>query len=232
MLYQDASAVAAGGGLLELVDGRLVPASDLFLAEFDEVQSKTSSTYRELVGILWCLIATAHVTKHRIVFACDNWQSVNAIKRGSRNPIIQAIAEKIFRWCLNNNKVFWHTWLHRTDMVIKEGDRRSRLSIPHGDRSPQAVIVAANELAMIIWHQEISFDQAASHRSAIRIRGKRIPFNAFCMQPGAAGVDTFRCWDSWSHNINYVYPPAPMTGRLASFLPTTKAKTILSLIHI
>ena len=55
MLFQDASAVAAGGGLLQFEHGRLRAASELFLAEFSGPQSAESSTYRELVGILWCL---------------------------------------------------------------------------------------------------------------------------------------------------------------------------------
>ena len=37
----------------------------------------------------------------------------------------------------------------------------------------------------------------------------------------------FRQWESWANNINYVYPPRPMLGRTASFLPTTRAKSIL-----
>ena len=229
MLFQDASASAAGGGLLAFKKGQLRPTPDFFLAEFSREQSEASSTYRELVGILWCLQATAHKTSHRIVFACDNWQSVNAIRRGSRVKQVQQISERIFRWCLANNRVCWPVWLPRTDPVIQEADRLSRLSIPHDTRSPPSVVTAANNLAMQLWHQELSFDQAASHRSAVSINGRKLPFNAFCMQPGASGVDTFRCWDSWRDNVNYIFPPFPMTGRLTTFLPFTQSKTVLAL---
>ena len=229
MLFQDASATAAGGGMLSFKQGMLRPTRDIFLAEFSDEQSAASSTYRELVGILWCLQATAQHTAHRIVFACDNWQSVNAIRRGSRVRQVQLVAERIFRWCLAHNKVCWPVWLPRTDPVIQEADRLSRLIIPHDDRSPPPVVTAANRLAMLLWHQQLSFDQAASHRSAISINGSQLPFNAFCMQPGASGVDTFRCWDSWRDNINYIFPPYPMTGRLTTFLPFTRSRTILAI---
>ena len=99
--------------------------------------------------------------------------------------------------------------------------------IPHDERSPQLVVEAANSMAEQIWHQSISFDQAASHRSAIHVRGHRLPFNAFCMQPGASGVDTFRCWRSWQVNVNFIHPPAPMIGRTATFLPSTGARVVL-----
>ena len=98
--------------------------------------------------------------------------------------------------------------------------------IPHDERSPQPVVDAANDMAMRIWHQKLSFDQAASHRSAICVGGIKLPFNAFCMQPGASGVDTFRCWQSWSENTNFVHPPAPMAARLVTFLPATGARVV------
>ena len=174
-------------------------------------QIEVSSTLCELVGILLCLQATAHITKQRIVFACENWQSVNAIRRGSRRSRVQQIAEQIFQWCLKHNRVIWPVWLQRTDPIIREADRRSRMIIPHNDRTPQPVVDAANAMAMHLWHLQLSFDQAASHRSAVRVGGRKLPFNAYCMQPGASGVDTFRCWHSWLVNINFIHPPAPMT---------------------
>ena len=61
------------------------------------------------------------------------------------------------------------------------------------------------------------------------MNGAALPFNAFCFQPGASGIDMFRCLHSWRHNINYVFPPEPMTGRLLSFLPTTHARVIVAL---
>ena len=228
-LFQDASAFAAGGGRMHVVDGTLRPADGLFLAEFSERLQSLSSTLRELYGILWCIRATAGSTKYRIVFICDNWQSCRAILRGSRIPEIQRVAEQIFRWCLRNNKVCWPIWVPRTHSLIQEADRRSRLRIPHDERSPKQVVDAANALALRLWGAGLSFDQAASHRSAIVVAGRRLPFNAMCFQPHAAGVDMFRCLPSWRRNINYVFPPAPMVGRLLTFLPSTRARVIVAL---
>ena len=228
-LFQDASEFASGGGAMRVVDGALQPSGQLFLAEFLRLQRELSSTLREILGIWWCLRATADTTGHRIVFICDNWSACRAVLRGSRVRAIQEVAEAIFLWCLAHNKVCWPVWVPRSHRLIKEADRRSRLSIPHDIRSPQAVVDAANRMAIRLWGCGLSFDQAASHRSAIKVNGRVLPFNAFCFQPGAAGIDMFRCLHSWRRNVNYVYPPQPMTGRLLSFLPTTKSRSIVAL---
>ena len=214
---------------MELVDGSLLPSTEVFLAEFSGDQKLLSSTLRELLGMLWWVRATRDRTKYRLVFICDNLQSCRAVLRGSRVPAIQRIAEEIFLWCLDNRKVCWPIWVPRTHVLIREADRRSRLSIPYDDRSPHAVVTAANRMAVNLWGAGLSFDQAASHKTAIRVRGVALPFNAFCFQPGASGIDMFRCMQSWRCNINYVFPPEPMTGRLLTFLPTTRAKTVVAL---
>ena len=228
-LFQDASESASGGGAMRVVDGALRPSGRLFLAEFLRLQRTLSSTLREILGIWWCLQATAETTGHRIVFICDNWSACRAVLRGSRVRAIQEVAEAIFLWCLAHNKVCWPVWVPRSHRLIGEADRRSRLSIPHDSRSPQAVVDAANDMAMRLWGRCLSFDQAASHRSAVKVHGRVLPFNAFCFQPGAAGIDMFRCLASWRHNINYVFPPQPMSGRLLSFLPTTMSRAVVAL---
>ena len=228
-LFQDASATATGGGVLHMADGNLSPVGRMFLAEFSLAQRLWSSTLRELCGILWCLRATKGCTRYRVVFLCDNWQSCRAVLRGSRVPAIQRVAEQIFLWCLENNKACWPVWVPRTHALIQEADRRSRLRIPHDERSPQQVVDAANDMAISLWGSGLSFDQAASHCSAVKVGGHQLPFNAMCFQPRASGVDMFRCIESWKANINYVFPPGPMTGRLLTFLPTTAARSVVAL---
>ena len=227
-LFQDASESASGGGMLVPRAGALVPASgSLFLGEFDHALSRTSSTMRELMGIKWCLEATLNITNPKVIFLCDNWSACQAICRGSSLPHIQNLAEAIFLWCMLHGKTIWPVWVPRDHSLIQEADRRSRLSIPHDDRSPTNLVRMANTLALIAWREPLSFDQAASHRSAIEIEGVQLPFNAYCMQPNASGVDMFAQWHSWTDNINYVFPPRPMTGRLITFLPTTKSRAVV-----
>ena len=226
-LFQDASGSASGGGIAVVVRGRWVARKELFLAMFTRDQCEYSSTLRELLGILWCLQSMQHATRTKIVFACDNWQSVEAIKRGSRILVIQLVAEQIFLWCAVHNKVCWPVWLPRHHRLIKEADRRSRLSIMHDQRSPVQLVAFANALAQQYWSANLSFDQAASHTSAVSVNGSRLPFNAVCVQPGASGVDMFRQWRSWRDNICYVYPPRPMIGRLVTFLPTVRARAVV-----
>ena len=228
VLCQDASATASGGGQLLRSAHKLRYIDQAFLYIFSREECKYSSTLREILGVLRCLIATEKTSRSRIIFACDNLQSVNAIKFGSRIPSIQDIACDIFMWCLKNGKICWPVWLPRTHPIIKEADRRGRLTIPFDQRSPDTVVRCANSMAMKLWGRPLSFDQAASHRSAVCVSGRRLPFNAFNYQPGACGVDMFLQWESWSRNISYVFPPRPMTGRLLTFLPSTRARAVVA----
>ena len=118
-------------------------------------------------------------------------------------------------------------WLPRTHAIIKEADRRSRLQVPHDDRSPRSVVAAANRMALTLWGTPLSFDRAASNHSAITVHGKQLPFNSFYAQPGASGTDMFLQLHSWPWHVNFVYPPAPTLGRLITFLPSTKARSIV-----
>ena len=206
------------------------PTRDIFLAMFSAEEQELSSTLRELLGVLRCLknAIAKNPRLKRVIFACDNYGSVNAIRFGSRTPAIQRLAEQIFRLCLQANVVCWPVWLPRTNAVIVEADRRSRLTIPHDLRTPQTVVDFCNRLAIAKWGQQLSFDQAASHVSAIKINGKQLPFNAFCRQPDASGVDMFLQKSSWTSNINFVHPPRPMTGRLLAFLQYTESRSIIT----
>ena len=226
MLYQDASEAASGGGIWNPFDAQQGLAT-LHLYKFSAYEAEQSSTFREIWGILKCLTSLNPLITKRVLFACDNWSSVSAVKFGSKTRAIQKIAEQIFAWCLKWNIVLWRVWLPRSHHVIREADARSRMHIPHDQRSPAQLQEFANRLALRLWQAPLSFDQAASHASRISVNGRHLPFNAFCYQPGAAGVDMFDQLTSWRKNINFVYPPQPMLGRLITFLPTTKARTIL-----
>ena len=97
-------------------------SDQIFLAMFDKDESKESSTLREILGVLKCLRATARSSKIIIIFACDNTQTVFAIKFGSRTKQIQRIGQEIFEWCLKHNKICWPVWLPRSHHLIKEAD--------------------------------------------------------------------------------------------------------------
>ena len=140
---------------------------------------------------------------------------------------MQAVVEHIFYWCIRNRKLCWPVWLPRTHALIQEADRRSRLRVPHDDKSPTSVVVAANRMAWSLWRRPLSFDRAASNLTAISVSGRRLPFNSYYEQPGSNGVDMFMQRHSWPEHINYVYPPLPTLGRLITFLPSTAARSIV-----
>ena len=229
VMVQDASNTAAGGGMVWREGNELKPAERIFLDVFNHKERQASSTLREITGILRCLRATEGSSKIKIIFACDNAQTVNAIKFGSRTVSIQQLAEEIFACSFRTNKICWSVWLPREHHLIQEADTRSRLVIPFDQRSTQKVVDRANRMTRRLWGKKLSINQTASHRSAVKVDGLRLPFNAFCWQPWASGVDTFLQHQSWIQNKNYVNPPKPMTGRMVTFLPYTRARSILVL---
>ena len=161
LLFQDASATAAGGGVLRLANGAWHIDRRLFLAAFSPQQREYSSTLREILGVLWCTMALADPSKQKIIFACDNQQTVDAIKSGSNVPLIQLVAERIFAWCLANNKCCWPVWLPRKHRIIRIADKRSRLKIPHDQRSPSAVVYKSHfsgegRTELLLLHTEFS----------------------------------------------------------------------------
>ena len=93
-------------------------------------------------------MALANPGKQRVVFACDNQQTVDAIKFGSDVALIQAVAESIFAWCLAHNTSCWPVWLPREHRIMRLADKRSRLRIPHDQLSPKKVIMTANSMAI------------------------------------------------------------------------------------
>ena len=74
LLCQDASATASGGGIVSRQDNKLYfKPNHLYLSRFSGEEAADSSTYREILGIWRCLLAIGHLTKTKIIFACDNY---------------------------------------------------------------------------------------------------------------------------------------------------------------
>ena len=197
ILCQDASGSASGGGFLDRAGNLMRPAPELYLSQFSLAERLASSTLREILGILRCLVATERSSKAKIIFACDNLQSVRAIKYGSRIPSIQRVARDIFTWCLRNGKVCWPVWLPRTHTFIREADRRSRLIIPHDERSPPPVVARANAIARSVWGLPLSLTRR--HRTGPRLWYKagayrlmrsvinRVRLVSICLSSGTPG---------------------------------------------
>ena len=72
VLFQDASAAAAGGGILHKEGWQWGLSGAMFLSKFSLEESHWSSTLREILGVWRCLNATQRKTKLKILFACDN----------------------------------------------------------------------------------------------------------------------------------------------------------------
>jgi hypothetical protein len=68
---------------------------------FSQEECVTSSTYRELLGVLRCLRAMMHVCGGKFgVFQVDEQNLLKIVKRGSRQLNINELARELFWLCV------------------------------------------------------------------------------------------------------------------------------------
>lgn len=242
-LAQDASGTASGGGRISPSSNGFKFSRDVYFASFDAFQRSLSSTVRELLGTFWLLqgferqlvpvqlpdrLRNRRAAPGRIIIACDNMNTVEAIKLGSPTKPVQEIAAAIFAWSISVGVVVWPIWIPRESEIIAEADKRSRWTDRHAERSPVSVFNEANAIAIRLWRRPISFDRAASHGNAMPPDPSLppLPFNSRHFTPGTSGVDMF-LQTNWRQHINYVFPPSPVVGRLLGFLPSTRSRSIV-----
>ena len=115
----------------------------------------------------------------RVVVFCDSLTACKAIKRGSGSIHLQVVVRDIFIWCLRRGIVLFPCWVPRSSPLIDGADRRSRWTDKYDDRSPPEVFWTANELAVQVWGDELSFDSQASHLNVMPAgASEKLLFNA------------------------------------------------------
>lgn len=227
----DASDTAGGGGLLQYTDGAFsFDPRGTFFSPLTPELSEESSALREGTSIMWMLMAIQHLLPKRVVVFTDSQVAATAIARGSRVHSLQAVARRLFMWCMQFGKLLMICWAPRDTAVISESDARSRWVDTYDERTPTPVFLAANEMALRTWGKGVSFDRQASHLNAMPPHelGYKLPFNAQWNQPGCSGVDMFlQPASSWQAHVNFIHPAAPTVGRLLAFLPATQSRAIV-----
>ena len=230
-LTSDAAVEAGGGGQLRpTASGWSFCRKNVFFSRLPRPMHQASSTLREITIIFWMLVAMAHVCRKCVVVFTDSWGACAAIKRGSSCHDVQEVARNIFLLALRRGLVIFPCWLPREHAVMREADRRSRWVDPHPHRTPAEVFVVANNMAVRHFGRGVSFDRQATHMNVMPPpgMGPPLPFNARWHQPGCAGVDMFlQPVASWRAHVNYIYPAAPTTGRVFTFLREVGARAIV-----
>ena len=227
----DASDTACGGGLLRYKDSTFAfDPKHTFFSPLTPELAVESSALREATSIMWMIKALEHSLPKRVIVFTDSQVAASAIARGSRTRSLQAVARRIFMWCMHTGRLLLPCWAPRDSAIISEADARSRWIDVYDERTPTPVFLVANDMAFRAWGRHISFDRQASHLNAMPPpgMGPQLPFNAQWHQPGCSGVDMFiQPFSSWQRHINFVHPAAPTVGRVLSFLPATQSRTIV-----
>jgi hypothetical protein len=219
VIVQDASELASGMQRMRLEKcGRWVTV-EASMVYFSVVEKEYSSTLREILGSLWALEALLLPHNSKVILPCDNFNTILAIKRGSRNPEIHAAAIKIYMLCQRRGVELVPVWTERSHYIIEEADMRGRFREPNNFRTPPVVVQQANAISLQLWGAPLQFDRAASAKNAL----PGMKFNSLWPQVGSSGVDLFSQKD-WPHYINFVHVPFALLPRLFAFLPSTRSR--------
>ena len=127
------------GGLWQMREGmavRLTPEEVL-----------KSSTFRELLGVLRMDLAIVPKNCRKLVVVLDSLAAVFCLLHGSKIESLQRLVRKIYKRCLQYNRVLWPVWLRRTMDIIMQCDRRSRLVDRHAFTTESAIFWRSNDIA-------------------------------------------------------------------------------------
>ena len=222
LLAQDSGELATGMQRMEVdSEGRWATTVGSVIY-FSPAEKKYNSTLREILGALRTLRNLLKNTDSRVILPLDSLNTVRAIKWGSRNPEIHAVAVEIFLLCQEKGIELIPVWTERSHYIIEEADKRGRFLEPNDFRTPPCVVAAANSMARRLWGSPLTFDRAASANNAL----PGLPFNSLWPQPGHSGVDLFEQTD-WNLHINFVHVPFALLPRLLAFLPSTGSKAVV-----
>ena len=122
IVYSDASATGYGGYIVEKL-GNVIAKGD-----FNHFETKTSSTYRELLAVKYVLQSfTEALQNETIEWFTDNDNVCKIVNRGSTRQHLQTLAIEIFSICISQNIEIYPTWIPRelnetADIISKSID--------------------------------------------------------------------------------------------------------------
>ncbi len=96
---------------------------------FSEEECGTSSTYRELLGVLRCLRAMLHVCAEKfVVLQADAQNLLGIVNRGSQRLNVNELVRELFCLCVERDITNKVEWMPREENAM--ADELSKLLIP------------------------------------------------------------------------------------------------------
>ena len=217
----DTSNTMSGGGEFWR-DGDLWCMRGNMAVRLTEEEILTSSTMRELLGVLRLDLTLIPASCKRAIVALDNQAAVWALRRGSRVPAIQAVVRAIYLRQITMNRVLWPVWVRRSEFIIQQCDARSRLVDNHAYSAPADVFWRANQVAIGLWGRGFQVDACADLHNVQPVdRRVKLPFYSRWASPHASATDMLQ--QRWKGFVNWCYPPFALLTRVFALLREQQA---------
>ena len=217
----DTSDSMSGGGEF-LRDGELWCMRAGMAVRLAKHEIRTSSTLRELLGVLRLDLAIIPDSCSKAIVALDNQAAVAILLRGSRIPELQAIVRKIYLRQVKFNRVLWPVWVRRSQSIIRQCDARSRLVDHHAYQAPARLFWRANKVAIALWGRGFQIDTCADlHNVQPANRAEKLPFYSRWASPHASATDMLQ--QQWRGYVNWCYPPFVLLPRVMALLREQQA---------
>uniref|UniRef100_A0A7M5UXS3 Reverse transcriptase domain-containing protein n=1 Tax=Clytia hemisphaerica TaxID=252671 RepID=A0A7M5UXS3_9CNID len=188
IVFSDASETGYGGYTVEKL-GKIIAKGS-----FNELESKTSSTFRELLAIKNVLESlTEFVKNETIEWFTDNENSCRIIKSGSTKQHLQNLAIEIFNFCVINNTTIFPTWIPRDENCVS-------------DRISKSIDTDNWSIDMESFNYILSqFGVITVDRFADNLNAKVERFNSREFCPGSSGVNAFLITGETMKLIGFVH---------------------------
>ena len=217
----DTSDSMSGGGEF-FRDGGLWKMRNGMAVRLTPEEVLTSSTFRELLGVLRMDLAIVPNECRKLVVVLDSLAAVFCLLHGSKVESLQRLVRKIYKRCLKYNRVLWPVWLRRTMDLIEQVDRRSRLVDRHAFATEPATFWRSNDIARSLWGRGFQMDVCADmHNVQPADCNEKLPFFSRWPSPYASATDMLQ--QDWRGRVNWCNPPFALLPRVFALLRAQQA---------
>ncbi len=164
-------------------------------------EAPQSSTFRELLAILYGLVSFKHFFQNRyILWHTDNWAATSIVTKGSNKEALQQMAESIFHLCAKHSIKLLVRWVSRD--MIPYTDRISK-TLDHDDWCSTV------ELFNLV---DEKWGPHTVDRFADSSNTKLPRFNSKFHCPNTEQVDALAI--GWGSENNYLVPPVSLIPKV------------------
>ena len=181
---------------------------------FTYTESRTSSTFRELLAVKYTVSSLSTMLKGQSVLVnVDNFSASRILLIGSAKSHLQELALSIFKFCLAYDIRLVPKWVPREKNTV--ADAISKSSDTDDWSIDNATFAMLNRL----------YGPFTVDRFADDLNKKVVRFNSKFHCPGTEAVDAFT--ETWSGDNNWLCPPISLIGSVIRHLALCRASGTL-----